>query len=88
MKIVCGDPLVEKKYVECQSATELLLIPSESHDLVITDPPFGNLVQYAELSDFFYCLVAAAFERYLSESFWPRVHAQSVRSSVQSCARV
>ena len=54
MKIVCGDPLVEKKYVECQSATELLLIPSESHDLVITDPPFGNLVQYAELSDFFY----------------------------------
>ena len=54
MKIVCGDPLVEKKYVECESATELLLIPSESHDLVITDPPFGNLVQYAELSDFFY----------------------------------
>jgi adenine-specific DNA methylase len=25
-----------------------------SVDLVITDPPFGEIMQYAELSDFFY----------------------------------
>ena len=36
------------------SSTDLNFCESESFDIVITDPPFGNLVQYSELSDFFY----------------------------------
>jgi len=36
------------------SATELLVLDTASQDLVITDPPFGGLLHYSELSDFFY----------------------------------
>lgn len=38
----------------CQSATGLGSIEKQTIDLVITDPPFGDLIQYSELSDFFY----------------------------------
>ncbi len=31
---------------------------AESIDMVITDPPFSELVQYSELSDFFYVWLA------------------------------
>ncbi len=38
----------------CQSSTNLKnIITDSSIDLIITDPPFGDNVQYAELSDFF-----------------------------------
>ncbi len=36
------------------SSTELTSYADGSVDLVITDPPFGDLVQYSELADFFY----------------------------------
>ena len=36
------------------SSTDLAHLEDCSIDLVITDPPFGDLVQYSELSDFFY----------------------------------
>ena len=38
----------------CESATDLSDISDSSYDLVITDPPFGGLLHYAELADFFY----------------------------------
>ncbi len=36
------------------SATDLASLSAESIDLVVTDPPFGGLLHYSELSDFFY----------------------------------
>lgn len=36
------------------SSTDLAHISTASLDLVITDPPFGGLLHYSELSDFFY----------------------------------
>jgi putative DNA methylase len=36
------------------SSTDLSQVPNGSLDLVVTDPPFGDLVQYSELADFFY----------------------------------
>lgn len=36
------------------SATDLSSLQSGTYDLVVTDPPFGGLLFYAELSDFFY----------------------------------
>lgn len=36
------------------SSTDLIQIGNETIDLVITDPPFGEIMQYAELADFFY----------------------------------
>jgi adenine-specific DNA methylase len=52
-KVFPGDPVGEAN-VRCRSATDLSDIPSATIDLVITDPPFGDNIQYAELSDFFY----------------------------------
>jgi putative DNA methylase len=43
----CGD-------LTCRSSSDLQNIPDGSVDLVITDPPFGGLLHYSELADFFY----------------------------------
>jgi hypothetical protein len=40
--------------VFCGSSTDLSMLNSTSFDLVITDPPFGNNLFYADLADFFY----------------------------------
>jgi len=48
-----GDP-VRPGSVTQGSSTDLIHISSNSIDLVITDPPFGDLMQYSELADFFY----------------------------------
>jgi putative DNA methylase len=52
-KVFPGDP-VSGAEVFCGSSTELAQLTDSSLDLVITDPPFGELMQYAELADFFY----------------------------------
>jgi len=52
-KVFPGDT-VSEAVSYCGSSTELAQILDNSLDLVITDPPFGNLIQYSELSDFFY----------------------------------
>lgn len=52
-KVRPGDP-VGTAQVFCGSSTELTQVAPASLDLVITDPPFGELMQYAELADFFY----------------------------------
>jgi SAM-dependent methyltransferase len=52
-KVQPGDPVGESE-VFCGSSTELTGIPDGGLDLVVTDPPFGDLIQYAELADFFY----------------------------------
>lgn len=52
-KVVCGDPVTDGE-VFCGSSTDLGALEAGSYDLVITDPPFGGLLHYSELSDFFY----------------------------------
>ena len=52
-KIHTGD-IVTKADIFCGSSTELAQLHDSSFDLVITDPPFGGLIHYSELSDFFY----------------------------------
>jgi adenine-specific DNA methylase len=49
--------------VICGSSTELTEYKTDSFDLVITDPPFGNNVQYAELADFFHVWLRLALQR-------------------------
>lgn len=54
-KVFPGDsPLEDGVKLTCGSSSDLSHIPSGTIDLVITDPPFGGLVHYSELSDFFY----------------------------------
>jgi putative DNA methylase len=54
--------------VHCGSSTELGQIASESHDLVITDPPFGANLNYADLSDFFFVWLRLYFFRRLNDT--------------------
>jgi putative DNA methylase len=62
-KVLCGDPLCGSESLACQSAseqltcgssTELETIEPETYDAAITDPPFGGLLHYSELADFFH----------------------------------
>lgn len=55
----------------CRSSTELSCITSGSIDCVVTDPPFGEIMQYAELSDFFYVWLRIALRNELPEMFEP-----------------
>ncbi|MCL7412858.1 MAG: hypothetical protein M8353_04470, partial [ANME-2 cluster archaeon] len=49
-----GDPLVPGCEHYCGSSTDLMILGEEKFDLVITDPPFGNNLFYADMADFFY----------------------------------
>ena len=52
-KIICDDGPRTCELL-CESSTNLEQHPAGSIDLVITDPPFGGLLHYSELADFFY----------------------------------
>lgn len=61
-KVYPGDPVLDNTTILCGSSTELTSIGDASHDLVITDPPFGGLLHYSELSDFFYVWMRLALK--------------------------
>jgi len=52
-KVPTYDPIVYNDYLFCRSSTDLSQF-KEKFDLVITDPPFGNNVFYADLADYFF----------------------------------
>ncbi|CAE6851262.1 hypothetical protein R69658_07169 [Paraburkholderia aspalathi] len=52
-KVILGDPLAPANVFQ-GSSTELTQLQDGTLDLVITDPPFGGLLHYSELADFFY----------------------------------
>jgi putative DNA methylase len=54
LRLELGDPIIPGQESHCGSSTELSKIGKEQFDLVITDPPFGNNLFYADLADFFY----------------------------------
>ena len=53
-RVQMSDSVSTQCEVVCSSATDLKSWKSGSFDTVITDPPFGGLLHYAELSDYFY----------------------------------
>jgi putative DNA methylase len=62
-KVTTGDPVLHDSVtLNRGSATDLDFILTSTIDLVITDPPFGNLLQYSELSDFFYVWLRLALQ--------------------------
>lgn len=54
VKVYPHDLLAGQATLACASATDLEAVASGSQDAVITDPPFGGLLHYSELADFFY----------------------------------
>ncbi|WP_374617338.1 hypothetical protein [Thauera aminoaromatica] len=67
-KVYPGDSL-QDAVVACGSSTDLSQIASNSLDLVITDPPFSELVQYSEFADFFYVWLRLALKGKYPEHF-------------------
>jgi SAM-dependent methyltransferase len=53
-KVYPADPVLTGSQLDCCSSTQLAVIKDGSQDMVITDPPFGGLLHYSELADFFY----------------------------------
>ena len=53
-RLSLDDPLVSGSQTYCGSSSDLTNLGNESFDLVITDPPFGDNIYYADMSDFFY----------------------------------
>jgi hypothetical protein len=53
------------------SSTDLAAVAADTLDLVITDPPFGGLLHYSELSDFFYVWLRLALKDRFPVEFGP-----------------
>ena len=53
-KVFPKDPIIPGNEQFCGSSTDLTILGENLFDLVITDPPFGNNLFYADLSEFFY----------------------------------
>ncbi|WP_434661537.1 DUF1156 domain-containing protein [Paraburkholderia sp. A3BS-1L] len=66
-----GDPIANAAAIYCGSSTDLSSIGDATHDLVITDPPFGGLLHYSELADFFYVWMRLALKDKYPEYFGP-----------------
>ena len=75
IKVYPSDP-VQSVTPFCGSSTELAQISDGSLDLVITDPPFGGLLHYSELSDFFYVwlrlVLKDKYPEYYSAEYTPK----------------
>ena len=74
-KVYPSDPVTGAS-VFCGSSTELTQLADGSLDLVITDPPFGGLLHYSELADFFYVWLRLAlkdkYPDYFSAEYTPK----------------
>ena len=70
-KVLTKDPIIGDHTLTCKSSTDLSNVESGSVDLVITDPPFGEIMQYAELADFFYVWLKLALSSEYSHAFSP-----------------
>lgn len=62
--------------ISVRSSTDLDNYKDEELDLIITDPPFGGLLHYSELSDFFYVwlrkLAGQSYPEYFQTEYTPK----------------
>ena len=78
-KVAIGDRMVGAEIHQC-SSTELQHYKNASIDLVITDPPFGGLLHYSELSDFFYVWMRLVLKGKYPEAFSPEYTPKSMEA--------
>ena len=70
-KVFPRDPVRPAK-VTMASSTDLSDTCDASIDLVVTDPPFGGLLHYSELSDFFYVWLRLPLAKKYQSEFGPQ----------------
>lgn len=78
-KVFPGDPVRETEIFQ-GSSTELDQFPDQSIDLVITDPPFGGLLHYSELADFFHAWLRLPLKSKYPEIFGPEYTPKSMEA--------
>ncbi len=75
LKVYPSDPVLSAEPF-CGSSTDLAQVEAGSLDLVITDPPFGGLLHYSELADFFYVwlrlVLKDKYPEYYSSEYTPK----------------
>jgi adenine-specific DNA methylase len=69
VKVAPGDKILGGHRLDCRSASDLPGLQDGEFDLVITDPPFGGLIHYSELADFFYAWLRLALRDTYPEYF-------------------
>jgi len=70
IKIPCGDAVgTNSACLHLGSASDLPFLEDGSQDLIITDPPFGGLLHYSELSDFFYVWIRLVLKNVYPSKF-------------------
>lgn len=74
-KVYPNDPIGDAE-ISCESSTELSNVADASLDLIVTDPPFGGLLHYSELSDFFYVwlrlVLKGKYPEYFEAEYTPK----------------
>lgn len=78
-KVFPGDAVQEAEIFQ-GSSTELNQFGDQSIDLVITDPPFGGLLHYSELADFFYVWLRLPLKAKYPEYFGPEYTPKSMEA--------
>lgn len=68
-KVFLSDLLTENVVLDCRSSSNLKNYHGDAFDLVITDPPFGGLLHYSELADFFYVWLRLVLKEKYPEHF-------------------
>jgi putative DNA methylase len=85
-RVATNDP-VTSAVLLCGSATELPSHETASFDLVVTDPPFGGLLHYSELADFFHVWLRLVLNNRYPVEFGPELTPKSLEA-VTNRARV
>lgn len=73
-RLELGDSLQLTNDIYCSNSADLSMLDSSDYDLVITDPPFGGLLFYADLADFFYVWLRIPLQKWYEglpeEAYW------------------
>jgi len=78
-KVYPGDALIGADVIQ-SSSTDLDHYTDGSLDLVITDPPFGGLLHYSELSDFFHVWMRLRLKNKYPHIFGPEYTPKSMEA--------
>ena len=84
IKVGMNDRLKQQVEISNQSSTDLSAIKDASIDLVVTDPPFGHNIQYAELSDFFYVWVRCILLKTYPQEFAAELTSKALEAVTNS----
>ena len=70
-KVATGDPVCAVNVLQASSTDLTQQFQDASQDLVITDPPFGGLLHYSELADFFHVWLRLVLKDRYPTAFGP-----------------